>query len=294
VQELLQLVFSKKELGAYNLSKLIIEKDSFVEKRADLIVSVPFREDSKIKLRILILLEHKSFYDKDLFTRVLKYQILIREYIIQQTGCPWPVIPVLFYHGKEPLKWKQSLQEEDFKAFFPKIPIDSRKDMLHFGLRIIDTKDLKIQRACEDKKFKSQGVIKLLSEIWNIKKINLPIVQDVFAGFENILKPLKGEREREVSLRILEYLFDNTDLSQEIWERAEVFLIEEGILTAGGIMDVREYIKEKGRWEGRQEGRQERDKEVVLNMLKEKINVSVISKVTGLPEKEIKKLKNGS
>ena len=55
-------------------------------------------------------------------------------------------------------------------------------------------------------------------------------------------------------------------------------------------MDIREHIKEKGRWEGRQEGRQE----VVLNMLKEKADISFISKVTGLSAKEIKKLKNGS
>ena len=60
------------------------------------------------------------------------------------------------------------------------------------------------------------------------------------------------------------------------------------------MQDVREIIREKGRWEGRQEGRQERDKEVVLNMLKEKADISFISKVTGLAEKEIKKMKNGS
>ncbi len=56
------------------------------------------------------------------------------------------------------------------------------------------------------------------------------------------------------------------------------------------MQDVREIIKEKGRWEGRQE----RDKEVVLNMLKEKADISFIAKVTGLSEKAIKKLKNGS
>ena len=56
------------------------------------------------------------------------------------------------------------------------------------------------------------------------------------------------------------------------------------------MQDVREIIKEKGRWEGERKGRQE----VVLNMLKEKADISFISKVTGLSEKEIKKLKNGA
>ena len=61
------------------------------------------------------------------------------------------------------------------------------------------------------------------------------------------------------------------------------------------MQDVREIIKEKGRWEGerkgRQEGRKERNKEIVLNMLTEKADISFISKVTGLSEKEIQKLK---
>jgi len=72
-------------------------------------------------------------------------------------------------------------------------------------------------------------------------------------------------------------------------ELSEVWLMEEGILTRGGVMDIREHIREKGRWEGRKEGRLE----VVLNLLKEKADITFISKVTGLSAKEIKKLKNG-
>ena len=279
-----------------------IEKDTFEEKRADLIASVPFRTNPKRKLELLILLEHKSFYDKNSFSQMLKYQVLIREHIIKQKGYPQPIIPVLFYHGKQPLKWKKSLQEEDFKSFFSEIPVESRKDMLNYGLRIINTQDPKVQRFYKNQKIKGRGVIKLLSEIWNIKKITPPIVKEVFVGFKDILKPLKGEQERDISLRILEYLSDNTDLNLKIWKEAEAWLIEEGILTRGGVMDIREHIKEKGRWEGRKEGikegrregRQERDKEVILNMLKEKADIVFISKVTGLSEKEIKKLKNGS
>ena len=64
------------------------------------------------------------------------------------------------------------------------------------------------------------------------------------------------------------------------------------------MQDVREIIKEKGRWEGERKGlrkgRQEGRQEVVLNMLKKKLDISVISEVTGLTEKEIKKLKNSS
>ena len=300
-KELLKLIFSKKELTAYNLNKLKIEKDTFEAKRADLIFSLPLKDYPKHRVKIFIILEHKSHYDKNMSSQFLDYQVLGRKHSIQQVGYPQPIIPVLFYHGEQPLKWKKTLQEEDFGSFFSKIPVESRRDMLNYGLRIINTQDPKIRAAVKGGKFKGYSVIKLLSEIWSLKKKKPTVSQinEAFAECEEVLKGLKGEARRTVELRILEYLRDNTKLDSKTWEQAEKLLIEAGVLKKGGLMqDVREIIKEKGRWEGerkgRKEGRKERDKEVVLNMLKEKINVSVISKVTGLAEKEIKKLKNGA
>ena len=57
-----------------------------------------------------------------------------------------------------------------------------------------------------------------------------------------------------------------------------------------------EYAKEQGlkagRQEGLAEGRQEERKEVILNMLKKNLDIKLVSEVTGLSVKEIKKLKN--
>ena len=307
-KELLKLIFSKEELKAYNLNKLKVEKDTFEAKRADLIFSLPFKDYPKNRVKIFILLEHKSHYDRNMFSQLLDYQVLGRKQSIQQNGYPQPIISVPFYHGEQPLKWKKSLQEEDFGSLFSRIPAESRKNMLNYEPRIISTRDLKIQKAIKGGKFKGYSIVKLLSEIWSLKKKPTPLkIRDAYAEFEEILQDLKGQARKTVELRILEYLRDNTELDSKTWEKAEKLLIEAGVLKRGGLMqDVREIIKEKGRWEGertglrkglrkgRQEGRQERDKEVILNMLKEKINVSVISKVTGLSEKEIKKLKNGA
>ena len=66
---------------------------------------------------------------------------------------------------------------------------------------------------------------------------------------------------------------------------------QEGL--AEGTQKGRQEGRQEGLAEGRQEGRTERDKEVILNMLKEKADINFISKITGLPVKEIKKLKNG-
>ena len=48
---------------------------------------------------------------------------------------------------------------------------------------------------------------------------------------------------------------------------------------------------QKGMQKGRSEGRQEGMQQVALNMIQKKLNISIISEVTGLTEEEIKNLK---
>ncbi len=66
----------------------------------------------------------------------------------------------------------------------------------------------------------------------------------------------------------------------------------------GGYMNIREYIKEEGRWEGHlagklegeQKGRQEKERQVIANMFRKNMDIPLISEVTGLSEAELKKL----
>ena len=249
-----------------------------------------------------MIIEHKSYNDKDSHEQMLKYLIGIRELIIKQTGRAKPIIPSFFYHGKLPLKLRKSLQEEDFKDFFDKIPLETRENMLNFKMKIIDTKDPKIRKIVKNKGSKIWGVLKLLDEIWSIKEPSAEKVKIIIRDyFGDILKGKKKTEADDIIIGIVEYLTNTTGLKEKEWEKAQKELIEERILKKGEAMNIREFIKEKGRWEGmqkgmrkgRQEGRQKGRQEVVLNMLKEKADISFISKVTGLPAKEIKKLKNG-
>ena len=87
-------------------------------------------------------------------------------------------------------------------------------------------------------------------------------------------------------------------ISRQVWETAERVAVQKGVFTKGGYMNIKERIKEEGRLEGIQKGRlegiQKGRLEVVRNMLDNKMDASLIAKVTGLPKKEIQKLKNGS
>ena len=298
VKEFMGLIWTKPALKVFNLDDIRFEKETHKKQLAALVLSFSFKNYPQ-RMELLTILEHKSYHDKGFFEQALKYQILIRGYSINQKGYAQPVILVLFYHGKQPLRWKKSLQEEDFKDFLPKIPVEMRKNMLNFEVKIINTKDPKIRKIIKDKRSKIWGVIKLLDEIWDIREPSAEKVKIIVRDyFFDILKDKTKTEVDELVIGIVEYLRDTTGLKLKEWKKAEKSLIEEGVLKKGGIMNIREIIEEKGRWkghqEGHQEGRQERDKEVILNMLKEKMNISVISKVTGLSAKEIKKLKNGA
>lgn len=279
--ELFRLIFSKQEIEACDWKKLKTEKDTLQDKRADLVFSVPLHNQPEARIKIFILLEHKSSYNKDLFKQLLSYQALIYEQHSEQIIS---VIPVLFYHGKRPWTWKRSFQEAFLGECFSEIPAGFRRSMLNYRLKLLNTHDPTIKRACEDRSIKSRGALSLLARIWFLKH-NAEELKELVALFSEF----SGKRE-DLILSVVNYLKSAVGLSRELWERVEQSAIEEGLLQKGGYMDIREEIREEGRLEGIRKGRQE----VVLNMLKKRTKISFISEVTGLSEKEIKKLKNGS
>jgi len=65
--------------------------------------------------------------------------------------------------------------------------------------RRINTQDPKIRQALKNRKFKGYSVIKLLSEIWSLKKKKpTSLKKDAYAEFEEILKGFerRGRQER--------------------------------------------------------------------------------------------------
>ena len=284
-KELVELLLTKKVSQFFNLDDIKFEKDTHKKQFADIILSFSLKGYPQERVDFFMILEHKSFNDKNSHNQVLKYLYLLREFIIKQTGRAKPIIPGLFHHGKQPLKLKKSLQEEDFKGFYNKIPVEIRESMLNFKLKIISTKDPKIRKLIKNKGSKIWGVIKLLDEIWDIKEPSAKKVKSIIKDyFGDILKDKTKKEVEEIIIGIEEYLRDTTGLKSEEWEKAKKELIDEGTIKKGVNMNIRELIKEKGRWEGREE--------VIVNMLKEKADISFISKVTGLPAEEIKKFKS--
>ena len=287
VVEIFKLIFSKKEFNACDWKNLKAEKDTLKGgKRADLVFSVPLKKKPDTRLKIFILLEHKSSYSQNLFTQILYYQVLLHEQTLKEYGKAQPIIPVLFYQGKEPWRWESSFQAVYFGKCFNKIPAFFKENMLNYKLRVLDIHSPEVARALKSKNFKNRGTLNLLKEIWNLEMTEEDLMR-VLSKFDKIL-------DDDTVLGIMDYLKD-FGMTKKLWQKVERRAYHKNIFQKGGYMGVREDIREEGRMEGVQagiqKGRQERDRQVILNMLKEKMDVSVISKVTGLSSKEIQKLK---
>ena len=147
-RELFQLVFSKEELKFFDLNSLKAEKDTFQDLRADLVFSISLKNNPKRSWTICLLLEHKSQFSPLCFVQALSYQtLIIRETGKGAGGFARPVLPVLFYNGKEPWKWKKTFQEGLWGESFAEIPVSARKIMLNYELRVLDTHEERVKKA---------------------------------------------------------------------------------------------------------------------------------------------------
>ena len=288
-KDLVKLILTSEELTACKLKNLKVEEKLSKAKKMDLILTFGLKHFPKKQIQILILVEHKSQYSRQIYQQILDYQALL----YREAKKPTILIPVVFYHGKSPWKHKLSFQQGVLGKFFLKIPPSFKKTVLEYEPRFIDTKDIENERLRECLKDKSSGlhwVLEVLDRSWFLRDNTKELRELLFGFFASIKK-------EKLIIALMEYLRAQ-GLSSRIWKSLEREAIKKGLLNKGGYMDVREDIKQEGiqiGWQkGLQAGRQERNHEVILNMLRKNTDISFISEVTGLSVKEIKKLKNGS
>ena len=178
-----------------------------------------------------------------------------------------------------------------------KIPVSLRQNVLNYKLRLLDTHDPKVEKVIGDPNFKSRGALNALKSAWDFKAD-----EDMLSEALSLFDGWTGDKH-DLLMNLGNYFWSVVPgMNKELWTRLESLAVKRGIFPKGGYMDIKEYMREEARQEARQEvrqeawqkGRQEGKQEVVLNMLKEKADLSFICKVTGLSEEELKKLKNGS
>ena len=301
-KELFRLVFSQEEQTIFDWSTLRAEKDTFQELRADVVFSVAVKGHPQLRFRIYLLLEHKSQYSKKIFGQLLKYQARMIDKSLEESSQAWPIVAVVVYNGKEPWRWPKSFQEGLWGANFAKIPLSLQKDMLNFGLRVLDTHTSEVAKAIEDRRFKSRGFLNALRRAWDLKAD-----EEELKGLISLFDTWTGDRGDNLILSLGDYLWSVVPgMNKALWNSLEHSAVKEGIFTKGGYMDVKEYMREEARQKARQEVRQEvkqeamqqgmqqGQKQLILKLLEGGLDFQSICKYTGFSKEELEKLKNSS
>ena len=310
--DLFKLSLKKKEFALFSWNTLRTDITTYVDKhfrelRADLIFSVCLKGSSK-RIRIVFLLEHKSRHDPHIMKQLLGYQT---EIYAKGGG---PVLVIVIYTGKS-RKWPGPLRFQDTLALKEEKTLRKHfsKEILDFRYRLLNVRTLK-KEDLKSKGLTTRPILYILSEIWDLNEDN---VQEFFrltkglsrkdkeflvrAGvtyINKLNKQLSWRVIREAEEQVIRKKEDRVvTLVNQYMEEIKKASLKKGLkkgllkgLQEGKLKGLQEG-KLKGLQEGKLKGLQEGIKQVVLNMLKEEMDLKLISKMTGLSKREINKLK---
>ena len=266
--------FPKELVDNLDLSSLDLDNNSYIDEElkdyySDLAYNCNYQ---KTKIKISILFEHKSFVPDYPFLQLLKYIIKIWDFNIKQKEKLIPVIPLIFYHGKDKWEYKK------INRYFTGIDNILEKyipdfDYLLMDLSKYDNEDIK------EKIYKNEFL-----------KISLLILKNIYdeeklkKNLENFLILGKLYYEEEKGLKFLESVIRYLYINLENTKVEDIVHIIEKISEIGGkeTMTIAMKLKEEGRIEAKVED--------ALNLIKEGVSIDIISRCTGLSKTEIERI----
>ena len=244
----------------------------FQNREADIVYKIKDRS-------IFILIEHQTKVDYLMPYRILEYEVAIMQSAIdldkiknKESKIPL-VIPIVLYTGNKKWNAKKYLEENQEK-------IEGIENGLG-NYNLIDINEMTEKELLEDNSFISKMI--LIEKSKN--------TENIVEILEKIVKITK-EEDKETLRRIISIILEEKIGITKAKELIEKMEGDEGNMLAVVDMIRREnqmYI-EIGKKEGKIEGKLEEKIKIVTNMLKEKFNVEMIQKITGVDKEEIEKI----
>ncbi len=226
------------------------------------------------RAEMLLVFGHKNLPRDGHFLQFLDYLSSARQ-TWREKGLMLPVLISTGQAWRGPLDFQGSL-----RGLAP-------KQLELFGEADVNFRPVILNLRDVDLKKKQRGLKAL--PIWFIfQKVRNIGVWDV-AEFFRLCQAVRARDRRFLAPRGLAYLQQHNPR----WTKKALMEVERKTVKKreGRVMAMSCY--QEVLYKAEQKGRQEERRDVILNMLKEKFDISVISKATGLPKAKILKLKNG-
>lgn len=243
-------------------------------------VTVDFRgkqADMIYKLRekeVYFIIEHQSTQDADMAFRVLEYQVEVMNHSFIENGFKSnphaKVITIVIYTGQGEWKKPQSIDEIQEKFGYEIRPNTNYERIGEYN--VLSISNCTNEELLKDDTFISKAIL--------IEKVRGE--DELIKILDKILPTIK-ENERADMIGILRYVLIK-DLGKE---RAEKYIkILEGGIDMGRFVNELRLDRErtilKAKEKGKKEGRIQEATRVAKSMLKEKIDISIIEKITKL------------
>ena len=284
--KIIKRVFEKKKEAARFISKVIgieIEGEELISAKNSFVTTeLKYREADivyKIKgMNVVILIEHQTRVDYRMSYRILNYQVeIMRANEIEnpkKEDKECLVIPIVLYTGKEKWTAKRYIKEIQEKILGKgKIEKPELGTLGYYEL--VDIKDFTEKELLEDNGILSK--ILLLEKVRNTESL----IKTVFEINKKIAK--KTDNEKTIVHDAMKII-----LIRKLGEKGTDILMEKIVKEGSDYMLAAEQMVIEENRRIREEGRLSGRIEDAKNMLKEKIDINIIEKVTGLKREQFK------
>ena len=229
---------------------------------------------------VAIIVEHKSHIEpqKKLFLQALRYNVALLERHI------YPIITILFIHGKKPLNISSDLQSAF--GWSERLKKVSDTDSFNFRLNVVDLNQI----SDEDIKDKAGDIASFcfaFKHVWNMTRDKIKSI------FEMCYQDGKSPNYYENASILSRYMLQAANYSREEFVKIENEVIknkEDQMVKSTYDRLIDEGI-EKGIEKGMERGMERGKEEVALRMLEQNMELQLIAQITNLSIQQLQKLK---
>ncbi len=254
-----------------NLNTLQLDTTQYIDKSlnvgfSDLVYNCQYHEN--IHIKICLLFEHKSYVVNNPYLQLLGYMLKIWEQNIKQKQKLTPVIPILFYHGKD--DWDY----QTFENYFGELDVNLKQYLPIFKYEQVNTvnwTDEQIQKMFSLVSLKI-GVL-VMKHIFDDPVYLLNELTKLFSGLAQLIETESGKAFFETTIV---YFLNATQLRpDQLKEKVEQMSKEASELVETGAMYIERKLAEK----------------IAIKMINKGENNEYIKECTNLSNKQIEQLR---
>ena len=234
--------------------------------------------------KVFLLIEHQSKIDYEMPKRILNYEIEIMKTTenhngTQEKGEEMPIIiPIVIYTGRK--KWNVAGYIQDCRK-----KLNGLESFRLGNYYIIDNNTYTDEELLNDKFF--------ISKLMLLERMKT--TEELYINLKRVIGKETNEANIEFLENIISFIYKKklgkSYTKELIGEVAKKSIKKEGEkdMILEMIENENRALIQKGRREGKREGKRERAIEIAKNMLKEKLDINLIMKMTGLTKEQILK-----